>query len=105
LILRSTAVDGGSYGGYAVNAVLADFSGNYIVGISLYGAADWVTKLKNASLASKHPILLNILTLMSENSSITIPNNHLLVRQISSMYRYFSHMELWAQELMYLNLN
>ena len=40
LILSSPAVDGGSYGGYAVNAVLANFSGNFIVGILLYGAAD-----------------------------------------------------------------
>lgn len=45
------AVVGGSYGGYAVNAVLANYPGNFIAGASLYGVADWVTALEVASPA------------------------------------------------------
>jgi len=47
------AVKGGSYGGYAVNAVLAEFPGNFAAGISLFGVADWVTALEIASPALK----------------------------------------------------
>lgn len=47
------AVVGGSYGGYAVNAVLANFPGQFIAGVSLYGVADWVTALEIASPALK----------------------------------------------------
>jgi dipeptidyl aminopeptidase/acylaminoacyl peptidase len=47
------AVVGGSYGGYAVNAVLANFPGHFIAGVSLYGVADWVTTLEVASPALK----------------------------------------------------
>ncbi len=47
------AVSGGSYGGYAVNAVLANFPGNFIAGVSRYGVADWVTALEIASPALK----------------------------------------------------
>jgi dipeptidyl aminopeptidase/acylaminoacyl peptidase len=47
------AVVGGSYGGYAVNAVLANFPGHFIAGASLYGVADWVTALEIASPALK----------------------------------------------------
>lgn len=47
------AVSGGSYGGYAVNAVLANFPGHFQVGISRYGVADWVTALEIASPALK----------------------------------------------------
>lgn len=47
------AVMGGSYGGYAVNAVLAAFPGHFIAGVSLYGVADWVTALEVASPALK----------------------------------------------------
>lgn len=47
------AVKGGSYGGYAVNAVLANFPGEFIAGVSLYGVADWVTALEVASPALK----------------------------------------------------
>ena len=43
------AVVGGSYGGYAVNAVLANFPGHFMAGASLYGVADWVTALDIAS--------------------------------------------------------
>ncbi|MEL6529705.1 MAG: prolyl oligopeptidase family serine peptidase [Pseudomonadota bacterium] len=47
------AVMGGSYGGYAVNAVLAEFPGNFAAGVSLFGVADWVTALEIASPALK----------------------------------------------------
>lgn len=47
------AVVGGSYGGYAVNAVLANFPGEFIAGVSLFGVADWVTALEVASPALK----------------------------------------------------
>lgn len=47
------AVSGGSYGGYAVNAVLANFPGHFIAGVSRYGVADWVTALEVASPALK----------------------------------------------------
>jgi len=47
------AVRGGSYGGYAVNAVLAAYPGEFIAGVSLYGVADWVTALEVASPALK----------------------------------------------------
>jgi dipeptidyl aminopeptidase/acylaminoacyl peptidase len=47
------AVVGGSYGGYAVNAVLAAFPGHFKAGVSLYGVADWVTGLEVASPALK----------------------------------------------------
>lgn len=43
------AVVGGSYGGYAVNAVLANFPGHFAAGVSLFGVADWVTALEIAS--------------------------------------------------------
>lgn len=43
------AVVGGSYGGYMVNAVLANFPGHFVAGASLYGVADWVTGLEVAS--------------------------------------------------------
>lgn len=42
-------VRGGSYGGYAVNAALANFPGHFIAGISLFGVSDWVTALQIAS--------------------------------------------------------
>ena len=47
------AVVGQSYGGYAVNAVLANFPGQFIAGVSLYGVADWATALQVASPALK----------------------------------------------------
>ena len=47
------AVVGGSYGGYAVNAVLANFPGQFVAGASLFGVADWVTALEVASPALK----------------------------------------------------
>jgi len=47
------AVVGGSYGGYAVNAVLANFPGHFIAGVSLFGVADWVNALEIASPALK----------------------------------------------------
>lgn len=47
------AVTGGSYGGYAVNAVLAEYPEAFKAGVSLYGVADWVTALEVASPALK----------------------------------------------------
>ena len=47
------AVMGGSYGGYAVNAVLAEYPGNFVAGVSLFGIADWVTALEVASPSLK----------------------------------------------------
>jgi dipeptidyl aminopeptidase/acylaminoacyl peptidase len=50
---RRAALKGGSYGGYAVNAVLAAYPGEFVAGVSLYGVADWVTGLEVASPALK----------------------------------------------------
>lgn len=50
---KRAAVAGGSYGGYAVNAVLAEYPGHFIAGASLFGVADWVTALQVASPALK----------------------------------------------------
>jgi len=47
------AVMGGSYGGYAVNAVLSEYPEAFIAGVSLFGVADWVTALEVASPALK----------------------------------------------------
>lgn len=47
------AVLGGSYGGYAVNAVLAEYPGTFKAGVALFGVADWVTALEVASPALK----------------------------------------------------
>lgn len=47
------AVMGGSYGGYAVNAVLAEYPGEFAAGVSLFGVADWVAALEIASPALK----------------------------------------------------
>ena len=47
------AVMGGSYGGYAVNAVLAEYPGEFAAGVSLFGVADWITALEIASPALK----------------------------------------------------
>lgn len=46
---KNVAVAGGSYGGYAVNAVLANYPGYFAAGVSLFGVADWVTALEVAS--------------------------------------------------------
>ncbi|ASP49051.1 dipeptidyl aminopeptidase [Cognaticolwellia beringensis] len=46
-------IRGGSYGGYAVNAALANYPGNFIAGISLFGVSDWVTALQVASPSLK----------------------------------------------------
>ncbi|MGB0513902.1 MAG: prolyl oligopeptidase family serine peptidase, partial [Wenzhouxiangellaceae bacterium] len=43
------AVRGGSYGGYMVNAVLAEYPDAFAAGVSLFGVADWVTALEIAS--------------------------------------------------------
>jgi len=50
---ENAAVMGGSYGGYMVNAVLAEYPNRFKVGVSLYGVADWVTALEVASPALK----------------------------------------------------
>lgn len=47
------AVMGGSYGGYMVNAVLADYPEAFDAGIALFGVGDWVTALEVASPALK----------------------------------------------------
>ncbi len=47
------AVMGGSYGGYAVNAVLSEYPDAFKAGVSLFGVADWVTALEVASPALK----------------------------------------------------
>lgn len=47
------AVMGGSYGGYMVNAVLAEFPGEFAAGVSLFGVADWITALEIASPSLK----------------------------------------------------
>lgn len=47
------AVMGGSYGGYMVNAVLAEYPDAFKAGVSLFGVADWVTALEIASPALK----------------------------------------------------
>ena len=46
-------VSGGSYGGYMVNAVLANYPSAFKAGVSRYGVADWVTALEVASPALK----------------------------------------------------
>ncbi|MFN3213835.1 MAG: S9 family peptidase [Henriciella sp.] len=48
-----SAVAGGSYGGYLVNAVLALYPDTFSAGVSLFGVADWVTALQIASPALK----------------------------------------------------
>ena len=47
------AVMGGSYGGYMVNAVLADYPEAFDAGVALFGVGDWVTALEVASPALK----------------------------------------------------
>lgn len=47
------AVMGGSYGGYMVNAVLADYPDAFDAGVALFGVGDWVTALEVASPALK----------------------------------------------------
>ncbi|MEM7781713.1 MAG: alpha/beta fold hydrolase, partial [Pseudomonadota bacterium] len=49
----NAAVLGGSYGGYMVNAVLAEYPGTFKAGVSLFGVADWITGLEIASPALK----------------------------------------------------
>ncbi|MEX2498852.1 MAG: S9 family peptidase [Wenzhouxiangellaceae bacterium] len=46
---KRAAVRGGSYGGYMVNAVLAEYPDAFAAGVSLFGVADWVTALEVAS--------------------------------------------------------
>ncbi|MCW8998497.1 MAG: S9 family peptidase, partial [Kangiellaceae bacterium] len=50
---KNAAVVGGSYGGYAVNAVLANYPGHFKAGISIFGVSDWVTALQIASPSLK----------------------------------------------------
>lgn len=50
---KRAAVAGGSYGGYMVNAVLAEYPEYFKAGVSRYGVADWVTALEVASPALK----------------------------------------------------
>ncbi len=50
---NNVAVAGGSYGGYAVNAALANFPGYFTAGVSRFGVADWVTALQIASPSLK----------------------------------------------------
>ena len=46
-----TAVMGGSYGGYMVNAVLGSYPGVFDAGASFVGVSDWVRALREASPA------------------------------------------------------
>lgn len=50
---KRAAVMGGSYGGYAVNAVLAEYPGEFAAGVSLFGVADWITALEIATPSIK----------------------------------------------------
>ncbi|MDJ0976899.1 MAG: S9 family peptidase [Erythrobacter sp.] len=50
---ENAAVLGGSYGGYMVNAVLAEYPDIFKAGVSLFGVADWITGLEVASPALK----------------------------------------------------
>jgi dipeptidyl aminopeptidase/acylaminoacyl peptidase len=50
---QRAAVRGGSYGGYMVNAVLAEYPDAFAAGVSLFGVADWITALEVASPALK----------------------------------------------------
>lgn len=50
---QHAAVMGGSYGGYMVNAVLAEYPGEFAAGVALFGVADWITALEVASPALK----------------------------------------------------
>jgi len=50
---KRAAVAGGSYGGYMVNAVLAEYPESFKAGVSRYGVADWVSALEIASPALK----------------------------------------------------
>ena len=47
------AVMGGSYGGYMVNAVLADYPEAFAAGVSLFGVGNWITALEVASPSLK----------------------------------------------------
>lgn len=49
----NVAVAGGSYGGYAVNAALANFPGYFTAGVARFGVSDWVTALQVASPSLK----------------------------------------------------
>ncbi|GGW76234.1 S9 family peptidase [Alteromonas halophila] len=49
----NVAVAGGSYGGYAVNAALANFPGYFAAGVARFGVSDWVTALQVASPSLK----------------------------------------------------
>ena len=49
----NVAIKGGSYGGYAVNAALANFPGYFTAGVSQFGVADWVNALQVASPSLK----------------------------------------------------
>ena len=53
VVTENAAVLGGSYGGYFVNAVLAEYPGTFKAGVALFGVADWVTALEIASPALK----------------------------------------------------
>ena len=50
---ENVAVAGGSYGGYAVNAVLANFPGHFTAGVARFGVSDWVSALQIASPSLK----------------------------------------------------
>ena len=50
---KNVAIAGGSYGGYAVNAALANFPGHFTAGVARFGVSDWVTALQIASPSLK----------------------------------------------------
>ena len=51
--VERTAVMGGSYGGYMVNAVLGSYPNLFNAGVSVVGVSDWVRALEEASPALK----------------------------------------------------
>jgi dipeptidyl aminopeptidase/acylaminoacyl peptidase len=70
------AVMGGSYGGYMVNAVLADYPDAFDAGVALFGVGDWVTALEVASPGLKASDII-------EYGDITDPDWRAFYQEIS----------------------
>lgn len=70
------AVMGGSYGGYMVNAVLADYPEAFDAGVALFGVGDWVTALEVASPGLKASDII-------EYGDITQPEWRAFYKEIS----------------------
>jgi len=71
-----SAVMGGSYGGYMVNAVVGEYPDAFDAGVSFVGVSDWVRALEEASPALKASDRL-------EYGDITDPEDRAFFRQIS----------------------